>query len=133
MPKAFEVPPGLLFPTSARTPRPPTMEEVGLTQGSSLVATPEQAAELEAAERALLDARIAEFDHSFGRLTGCVVCGAPGTIGPTRTCDACQAVARSLDVEQAAKEKVGPGGRTRRQLVAEYQARQRVTDVGEAS
>src|SRR5262245_59926761 len=112
-----------VLPTWKPPSRPPTLEEMGLTQGSPFVLSPEEA---EAKEREEAERRKVKSDHLDAVLAhawSCHCCGE--VIGPgTRDglCSPCRLVVNQLVAARHATEQVN--GRSRRDLALTYLERQ---------
>lgn len=107
------------------TPMPPgvTLEQAGILPGSRFRATPEEQAESEAEERRLIEQRRAALQSTFDTQWTCAVCRAASCFGrPTGRCVDCDREQARLRAEAAMAEQVN--GTTRRQLNADYFARQ---------
>ncbi len=76
-------------------PAPPTLEQLGILPGSSLLATPEEAEEREQEQRRMtLNAKIALLDNALTATFACRCCG--GVAGPGALCPPCRLVAIQL-------------------------------------
>ena len=104
-------------------PAPPTttLEQAGLA-GSKFVATPEQAAEIDAAELARIAQGNAVVDAALQSVWGCAVCGSDAAFRVSGLCAHCDRVVFAIRAEQAASETIN--GRSRKDAVLDFLARQ---------
>jgi hypothetical protein len=103
-------------------PAPATLEQAGLHPGSSFVASPEEAAEIERIEKERSDAKISLLDAALASVFECRCCGDVAGLGAHGSlCTPCRSVIAQLVAERHAGEIVN--GRNRRDLVTDYLAR----------
>ena len=108
-------------PLSGRqTPFSGSLEQAGITVGSPWLATPEEAAAIEAEHRKRIEAGEAAIDRALGSQWACRCCGTPNSAAFSRDslCYDCRVVIARLRTERAMVDQIG--GRSRRELAEAY-------------
>jgi hypothetical protein len=103
-------------------PRPTTLEEIGMTAGSALLVTPEEAARREAELAVRLEAQNRQVDSVLDSTWRCVACGQPEAstdVQGRRLCGPCRSELANQEAEAArTATKISEVDRVR--LVGEY-------------